>query len=68
MVTSRFIARKVQIAKPAQAPTELGSAPEIKGKSARCAMALTQKKEYLRIEPAKQSTPCRHETNSKTVS
>ena len=71
MVTSQFIARKVHIAEPAQTPTELGSAPEIKGKSAhtswdkRCEH---RKKECVRIEAAKQSTPRLHETNSKTFS
>lgn len=40
-VTSRFIARKVQSAKPAQAFTEIWNGPKTKGKNARYVMVLT---------------------------
>ncbi len=43
MVTSRFIARKVQSAEFAQALTELRNASEIKSKNARYAMVLTHR-------------------------
>ncbi len=43
MVTSRFIARKVQSTEAAQALTKLRNAPKTKGKNTRYAMVLTHR-------------------------